>query len=193
MLKTVKQVWREPGTNTIKAVVEYFINYEIINDKVVKKMATFYVCGPGEFEWCDWRHEYDLDLSNKRPAYKASEAARLVNKYTGLSITYEKIRYIVNDILENLQRQHNHKLFLQKKEQVTEDIQNIITDAIRKIVKKHRVSFNQETDEHRGYDDDYEVTTYSFNGAAYDDDFTVYMENVLAKAYETVKNEQSEC
>lgn len=189
MLKTVKQVWREPGTNTIKAVVEYFINYEIVNDKVVKQMATFYVCGPGEFEWCDWRHEYDLDLSHKRPAYKASEAARLINKYTGLSITYKDIRYIVDGIIENLQNQHNYKVFLQKRELIEKDIEKIMTDTIRKIAKKHNVTFNQDEDEYHGYDEDFNITAYSFKGESNGHDFAVHINSVLEKVYENLKKE----
>lgn len=189
MLKTVKQVWRQPGTNTVKAIVEYFIDYEIVNNKVVKKMASFYVCGPGEFEWCGWLHDWDLNLSDKHPAYKPSEAARLVNKFTGLSITYKDIRNIVDDIIKNLQNQHNYKMFLQKREFIGKDIEKIMTDTIRKIAKKHNVTFNQDEDEYQGYDEDFNITAYSFKGESNGHDFAMDLNSVLEKVYENLKKE----
>lgn len=189
MLKTVKQVWRQPGTNNITAIVEYFIDYEIVKDTVVKKAASFYVCGPGEFEWCDWLRDWNLNLSNKCPAYKPSEAARLVNKFTGLSITYKDIRYIVDGIIENLQNQHNYKVFLQKRELIEKDIEKIMTDTIRKIAKKHNVTFNQDEDEYHGYDEDFNITAYSFKGESNGHDFAVHINSVLEKVYENLKKE----
>lgn len=193
MLKTVKQAWRQPGTNTVNAIIEYFIDYEIVNNKVVKKMVTFYVYGPGEFEWCNWLHDWDLNLTSKCPAYKSSEAARLVNKFTGLSITYKDIRQIVDGIIENLQNQHNYKVFLQNRELIEKDIKKIMTDTIRKIVKKHNVTFNQDETEYSGCYEDINITTYSFKGESNGHDFAVDLNSVLEKAYETVKNEQSGC
>ena len=189
MLKTVKQVWHQPGTKTVKAIVEYFIDYEIVNDTVVKKAASFYVCGPGEFEWCDWLHDWDLNLSSKHPAYKPSEAARLVNKFTGLSITYKDIRNIVDGIIENLQNQHNYKVFQQKCELIGKDIEKIMTDAVRKITKKYHVSFEQEETEYSGCYEDFNIITHSFKGESNGHDFTVDLNSVLEKVYENLKKE----
>ena len=40
-LKTSIQKFYGPGTNTVKAVVEYFVNYDIVDDRVVKKGISF--------------------------------------------------------------------------------------------------------------------------------------------------------
>ena len=189
MLKTVKYAFREPGTNTVKAVVEFFVSYEIVGDKVVKNNASFYVCGPGEFKWCDWKHDWDVEILHKHPVYKPSEVARLINRFTGSSINYEPIRSMVNDILENLQHQLDYKLFLEEREKVTGTINHEVTEAIRKILKKHNLTFKQEEDEIRGYEDSYDITTYMFKGKSHGHDYTVYLDGVLEHAYETLKNE----
>lgn len=189
MLKTVKYAFREPGTNTVKAVVEFFVSYEIVGDRVVKNNASFYVCGPGEFKWCDWNHDWDVEILHKHPVHKPSEVARLVNKFTGSSINYVPIREVVADILENLQRQLDHKLFQEEKAKVESDINNEVTEAIRNIMKRHGLTFNQEEDEFHGYEDSYDITTYMFKGKSHGHDYTVYLDGVLEHAYETLKNE----
>ena len=187
-LKTTIQKFYGPGTNTVKAVVEYFVNYDIVDDRVVKKGISFFVGGPGMFEWDDMKKDYVLDITNARPAYKPSEVARLVNKYTGLSLDYTDIRSTVDRILNSLQNTYAARLCTRKKMQVEEDIQKIMTDAIRRIVKKYNVTFNQE-DEYLDGDCDYGATTYSFKGSVGDNDFMIYMEDALRNAYETLKNE----
>lgn len=52
-LKTSIQKFYGPGTNTVKAVVEYFVNYDIVDDRIVRKGISFFVGGPGMFEWDD--------------------------------------------------------------------------------------------------------------------------------------------
>lgn len=188
MLKTVKLAFREPGTNNVKAVVEFFIGYEIVNEKIKKNHASFYVYGPGEFEWSEWLREWKT-ASGKRPVYKPSEVARLVNKYTGSSINYEPIRHNVEDIIENLQYQHNYKLFQEEKKNIEEEVQKAVTESIRKIMKKHHLTFNQEKDEIRCYEDSYDITTYLFKGESHGNNFYIYLNGVLESAYETIKNE----
>lgn len=187
MLKVVKRPYFS-SSRTATAVVEYFVGYEIVNDKVVKNHVSFYVYGPGEFKWDEWMREWHTD-SGKHPVYKPSEVARLVNKFTGSSINYEPIRSMVNDILENLQRQLDHKLFQEEKVKVESDINNEVTEAIRNIMKRHGLTFNQEEDEFRGYEDSYDITTYMFKGESHGHDYTVYLDGVLEHAYETLKNE----
>lgn len=63
-LKTSIQKFYGPGTNTVKAVVEYFINYDIVDDRIVKKGISFFVGGPGMFEWDDMEKDYVLDVLN---------------------------------------------------------------------------------------------------------------------------------
>lgn len=188
MLKTVKYAFREPGTNKIKAIVEFFIGYEIVNEKIKKNHVSFYVYGPGEFEWEDWLREWKT-TSGKRPVYKPSEVARLVNKYTGSSINYEPIRQDVEDIIKNLQHQHDYKLFQEERDSITTSVQKELTESIRKIMKKHHLTFNQEKGEIRGYEDSYDITTYLFKGESHGNNFSIYFDGVLESAYETIKNE----
>ena len=188
MLKTVKYAFREPGTNKVKAVVEFWVSYEIVNEKIKKGYVSFYVYGPGEFEWEDWLREWKT-ASGKRPVYKPSEVARLVNKYTGSSINYEPIRHNVEDIIENLQYQHNYKLFQEEKKNIEEEVQKAVTESIRNIMKKHHLTFNQEKDEIRCYEDSYDITTYLFKGESHGNNFSIYLDGVLESAYETIKNE----
>lgn len=188
MLKTVKLAFREPGTNNVKAVVEFFIGYEIVNEKIKKNHASFYIYGPGEFEWSEWLREWKT-ASGKRPVYKPSEVARLINKYTGSSINYEPIRHIVEDIIKNLQYQHNYKLFQEEKKNIEEEVQKAVTESIRKIMKKHHLTFNQEEDKICGYEDSYDITTYLFKGESHGNNFSIYFDGVLESAYETIKNE----
>ena len=63
-LKTSIQKFYGPGTNTVKAVVEYFVNYDIVDDRIVKKGISFFVGGPGMFEWDDMKKDYVLDVLN---------------------------------------------------------------------------------------------------------------------------------
>jgi hypothetical protein len=182
MLKTVKYAFREPGTNKVKAVVEFWISYEIVNEKIKKNHVSFNVYGPGEFEWKDWLHDWETS-SNTHAVYKPSEVARLVNKYTGSSINYESIRHTVDDIIKNLQRQHDYKLFQEEKKNIKEEVQKAMTESIRKIMKKHRLAFNQE------YEDSYDITNYLFKGESHGYDFSIYLDDVLESTYETIKNE----
>ena len=114
-LKTTIQKFYGPGTNTGKAVVEYFVNYDIVDDKIVRKGVSFFVGGPGDFKWSDMNQYYVLDLPNARPVYNLSEVARLVNKYTGLSLGSMDIRRTIDRILRELQNTYDARLCTRKK------------------------------------------------------------------------------
>ena len=188
MLKVVKYAFREPGTNKVKAIVEFFIGYEIVNEKIKKNHTSFYVYVPGEFEWEAWLREWKTS-SGKRPVYKPSEVARLVNKYTGSSINYEPIRHDVEDIIKNLQHQHDYKLFQEERDSVTASVQKELVETIRGIMKKHNLTFKQENDEIHGYEDSYEVTSYRFNGESRGHEYSIYLDGILEATLESIKND----
>lgn len=189
MLKTFTQAFRDPETNTIKAVVEYFLNYEIVDNRVTGR-ASFYVYGPGEFNWDDWRCGWNVSTANKRPVSKPSEAARLVNRYTGLSINYEPIRQRVLNAILDIQHKHDYQMFLQVRENITTAIKNRMVDVIRDIMQTYDIDLHQEKDEVHCYEEVFNTTTYRFSGESYENNFSIYLDDIMEEVYNTLKDKQ---